>query len=447
MKEYTPSSPEVGSPAPVAPAPAAKPLRAAPRSRAGWIWLVVLTLAAIAAYYEWPKLSGAAGGASSNATAAKAGGGRGFGGPVPVVVVKAVRGSIGEYVTGLGNVTPLYTVTVKSRVDGELMQIHYNEGDIVQKGAPLIEIDPRPYEAALVQAEGALLRDQALLANAKVDLDRYDGLLKQNAIPEQQYATQQALVAQDEGLVKLDQGQIDSAKVNLVYCHIGSPITGRLGLRLVDPGNIVHAADTTGLLVVAQIQPISVIFTIAEDQVPPVLERYRAGEKLPVEAWDRDQTHKLATGTLVTLDNEIDPTTGTLRVRANFPNTNNALFPNQFVYGRLLLQEKHGITLIPTATIQRTTTTTYVYLVKPDATVTVRDIALGTTEGEESQVTSGLEPGDEVVMTGVDKLTEGAKVKAQLPVPAVRAGSGRQQTQPKPSGNASGGRNQGEKMR
>ena len=229
----------------------------------------------------WARASGAGGGTPGNAPAAKSGGtgsakgGRGSG-AIPVVTVKAVRGNIGDYVTGMGNVTPIYTVTVKTRVDGQLMQVYYKEGDLVQKDAALVDIDPRPYQVQLEQAEGAQVRDQALLDNAKVDLDRYDGLLKQNAIPEQQYATQKALVKQDEGVVKADQGQIDSAKLNLVYCHITSPITGRVGLRLVDPGNIVHATDTNGLLVITQVQPISVIFPIAEDQIPKVLPRYRA---------------------------------------------------------------------------------------------------------------------------------------------------------------------------
>jgi multidrug efflux system membrane fusion protein len=419
MKDQTFASPQVGIPDRLAPdAPAPKPPRSAPRSRARWVWLAIVVVAAIAAYYTWPRVFGPSRASASTNTqgANQGGGGQGGRGPaaIPVVVVKATRGNIGEYITGLGNVTPIYTVTVKSRVDGQLMEVHYKEGDIVQKDAPLLEIDPRPYQVQLEQAEGALVRDQALLDNAKVDLSRYEGLVKTDAIPEQQYATQKALVAQDEGVVRADQGQIDSAKLDLVYCHITAPITGRVGLRLVDPGNIVHATDTTGLLVITQIQPISVIFPIAEDQLPQFLPRFRAGQKLGVDAWNRDQTHKLGSGTLVTLDNQIDQTTGTVRLRADFPNADDALFPNQFVYARLLVEEKRGVTLIPTATIQRTTTSTYVYLAKPDSTVTVRNITVGTTEGDQSQVISGLAPGDEVVMTGVDKLTEGSKVRVQV---------------------------------
>ena len=428
MREHTPAPAEVGRPDPVAPAPSKQTPHSPPPSRGRWLWILVLALVAGAAYYLWERASGAGGStppatqASNSEGGGRGGrGGRGFG-AIPVVAVKAVRGNIGEYVTGMGNVTPIYTVTVKTRVDGELMEVLYKEGDVVQKGAALVEIDPRPYQVQLEQAEGALARDQAQLNNARVDLDRYQGLLKQNAIPEQQYATQKALVAQSEGIVKADQGQIDNAKLNLVYCHITAPITGRIGLRLVDPGNIVHAADSNGLLVITQMEPISVIFPIAEDQLPKVLPRFRAGQKLPVDAWDRDQARKLGSGTLATIDNQIDPTTGTVRLRADFPNENDALFPNQLAWARLLVQEKRGVTLIPTAVVQLTTTGKFVYLVKPDSTATVRTITTGTTEGDETQVTSGLKPGDEVVMTGVDKLNEGTKVTVQVQPWTQRSG-------------------------
>jgi multidrug efflux system membrane fusion protein len=285
-----------------------------------------------------------------------------------------------------------------------------------------VEIDPRPYQVQLTQAEGQLIRDQALLDNARIDLDRYQTLLTQNAVPEQQLATQKALVQQDEGAVKTDQGQIDSAKLNLVYCHITAPITGRVGLRLVDPGNIVHAADTNGLLVITQIQPISVIFPIAEDQLPVVLQKMRAGERLGVDAYDREKK-KLATGWLTTLDNQIDPTTGTVKIRATFDNKDNALFPNQFVNARLLVEVKHGVTLVHTAAVQRNSQTTYVYLVKSDSTVTVRPITVGTTEGDDAEVSSGLAPGDVVVMTGVDKLQEGSKVRVQTYGEGTQRGS------------------------
>ncbi len=342
-------------------------------------------------------------------------GGRGGGGPVPVVTASAVTGNIGVYVTGLGAITPIYTVTVKSRVDGQLLSVHFKEGDYVQKGDPLIEIDPRPYEAVVTQTEGQLVRDQALLANAKIDVARYETLLAQNAIPEQQLTTQKALVTQYEGTVKNDEGLLQAARLNVTYSHIAAPISGIVGLRLVDPGNIVHASDTNGMAVITQIQPISLIFPVGEDQLPPILQKFRAGQKLTVEAWDREMKNKLASGVLSTVDNQIDQTTGTLKLRALFNNENRGLFPNEFVNARLLQQEKRGVTLLQSAAIQRNTNETYVYLVKPDNTVTVRNITLGTTEGDQDEVTSGLAPGDTVVMTGVDKLQEGSKISITKP--------------------------------
>ena len=397
-----------------------------PARRGRWFWLLLLALVVGATYFLWPKHKNQPSGANPTDTATTGGRkGRGAGaGPVPVVAVRATRGNIGVYFTGLGNVTPIYTVTVKSRVDGQLMQVLYKEGDLVRQGAPLAELDPRPYQVALTQAEGAQLKDQALLDNARIDLKRYETLLTQNAVPEQQLATQKAQVIQDEGQVKTDQGMIDAAKLNIVYCHITAPITGRIGLRLVDPGNIVHASDSNGMLVITQIQPISVIFTIAEDQLPPVFQKTRAGQRLEVDAYDRAMTTKLATGQLATIDNQIDQSTGTVKIRANFPNENSALFPNQFVNARLLVQEKTGVTLLPTAAIQLNSNMTYVYLVKPDSTVTVRQIYIGTNEGDETEVTSGLNPGDVVVMTGVDKLQEGTKVTAHINGESPATGAG-----------------------
>ena len=376
------------------------------------VWLVVLALVGAAAYFYWPKIAQLM--PQTQAPAAKATKGRGAG-LIPVTTAPAEKGGIGVYFTGLGVVTPLYTVTIKSRVDGQLMSINYKEGDLVKQGDSLLEIDPRPYEAVLTQAEGARLRDQALLENARVDLARYQTLWAKNAIPQQQLATQQALVAQYEGAVKTDEGQIEMAKVNIVYSHITSPITGRIGLRLVDPGNIVHATDSNGLLVITQIEPISVIFTIAEDQLPPVLQRTRAGQHLTVEAWDRGMTKKLATGTVATLDNQIDQTTGTLKIRAIYENKSDALYPNQFVNARLLVQQKSGVILVPNQAIQRNSRTTYVWVVKPDQTVTVRPIALGTSEGDVTEITSGLTAGDVVVTDGVNKLQEGSKISTRGP--------------------------------
>jgi multidrug efflux system membrane fusion protein len=393
------------------------------------VWLLVLALLVVAAavYYYWPKSGGGNPGAGNTPPTAGSGGRGGRGaGITPVVAARAKKGDISVYVVALGNVTPLSTVTIKSRVDGQLMEVKYKEGDIVQQGAPLVEIDTRPYQAVLVQAEGQLLRDQALLDNANVDLSRYAGLLKQNAIPEQQYATQQALVKQEEGVVKNDQGQIDAAKLNLTYCHITAYITGRVGLRLVDAGNIVHASDSTGLVVITQVQPISIVFTIPEDQLQTVLTRYRAGQKLSVEGWDRDMHKKIASGALATMDNQIDQTTGTLRLRAIYPNSDFALFPNQFVNVKLLVEQKHGVVLIPNVAVQLTTDTKYVYLVKPDSTVTVRNIVAGTIEGDQTEVVSGLNPGDAVVMQGVDKLNEGSKVVVTIPGEQPAGGRGSQ---------------------
>lgn len=380
-------------------------------SRRRWIWLVVLILLAAGTYYLWPKSSGP----STAAGAAKGAGKNGRGGTAaPVVAAKAHTGNIGIYYTGLGAVTPLNTVTVKSRIDGQLLKIQYQEGQLVHQGDVLVEIDPRPYEVMLTQALGQLAKDQATLENARIDLARYQKLLQQEAIAEQIATTQKATVDQDEGVVKSDQGQVDSARLNIAYCHITAPITGRVGLRLVDQGNMVHASDANGLLVITQIQPISVLFTIAEDQLQVVLKKIAAGQTLLAYAYDREMKIMLAQGSLTTIDNQIDPTTGTLRLRATFPNSDNALFPNQFVNVRLLVEKKTGVTLAPTAALQRNTNNTYVYVVKPDSTVTLRNVTVGASEGDDSEIASGLVPGDVVVLTGVDKLDEGTKVNAQI---------------------------------
>lgn len=333
---------------------------------------------------------------------------------IPVVAAIAQKGEIDVYLTGLGTVTPIYTVTVRSRVDGQLMRVLFKEGQVVHKGELLAEIDERPFQVQLTQAEGQLLKDQAALANARVDLERYQTLIKRNAVAQQVLATQQAVVAQDEGAVKADQGLVDNAKLNIVYCHITAPITGRVGLRLVDPGNIVHASDTNGMLVITQMQPISVIFALPQEQLQPVLERFNAGAHLAVDALDRSMTETIASGRLTTIDNQIDPTTGTLKMRADFDNRKGELFPNEFVNARVLVERKQGVTLVPNSAIQRNQQTTFVYLVKPDHSVTIRDVTVGTTHANEVEVTSGLAPGDIVVTTGVDKLQEGSKVVAHV---------------------------------
>ncbi|HLH41511.1 MAG TPA: MdtA/MuxA family multidrug efflux RND transporter periplasmic adaptor subunit [Bryobacteraceae bacterium] len=333
---------------------------------------------------------------------------------VPVVAVRARRGDIGVYFTGLGAVTPLNTVMVHSRVDGELTAVHYQEGDMVKRHDLLVELDPRPFAAALLQAQGALARDQATLANARIDLARYQVLVPQKAVPEQTLATQEALVKQLEGTVELDQGAVDAAQTNLDYTKISAPIDGRVGLRLVDPGNIVHASDTNPMLVITQIQPISVIFTLSEDQLPQVLDKLRGGQTLPVEAWERDMSKKIAQGTLSTIDNLIDQTTGTVRIRATFDNAGKELFPNQFVNARVLVETKRGVVLLPSAAVQRGATSTFVYLINADGTVTVRNVSAGVTEGDQSEISSGLKPGDLVVMTGADNVQEGSTVNPQI---------------------------------
>ena len=346
---------------------------------------------------------------------------------IPVVAARARRGDIGVYFTGLGAVTPIYTVMVHSRVDGELLAVHYREGDMVKLNDLLVEIDPRPFAAALVQAQGALMRDQALLANARVDVARYRTLVPLKAVPEQTLATQEATVKQFEGVVKLDQGAVDAAQTNLDYTKISAPIAGLVGLRLVDPGNIVHATDTNPMLVITQMDPISVIFTLSEDQLPQVLEKLRAGQTLSVEAWERDMSMKIAQGTLTTIDNLIDQTTGTVRIRATFGNSDNALFPNQFVNARVLVETKHGVVLLPSAAVQRSSTSTFVWAINPGNTVMYRDVKVGVTEGDQSEITSGLKAGDLVVMTGVDKVQEGAVVNPEVPgEEAGKAGRGGQ---------------------
>jgi multidrug efflux system membrane fusion protein len=421
-----------------------------------WIWLTLLLIGAcVVGYFVYQRLHDA--GAATNPRAGRDAAGR----AVPVVPATARKGDMNIYLNGLGSVAALNTVTIRSRVDGQLVKVYFEEGETVHEGDPLFDIDPRPYQVQLAQAQGQMAKDQAQLKNAKADLERYQ--VAREAVSQQQLDTAAANVSNYEGAVKVDQGQIDAANLQITYCHITSPLTGRIGLRQVDRGNMIHANDANGLAVITQLQPIAVLFSLAEDAIPRVVKQMNAGVKLPVEAYDRDMKYKIATGTLLAIDSQIDPTSGTIRFKAVFPNEDMSLFPMQFVNARLLVNTIKDAVLVPTAAVQRSPTSTFVYVLKeeknepakpdekkpeparggggggsssgggakpegqgnrPTATVEMRNVEIGPTEGDDTVIESGLAAGEQVVIEGVDKLLPGAKVNVARPGSTRPAGAG-----------------------
>jgi multidrug efflux system membrane fusion protein len=391
----------------------------ASRSPRRWLFgLLVLLVIAALCWKFWPGSAAPKEGAGQKAVAGhtgRSGGMRpGFGGasgPVPVRVAPAVKGDFPLYYKALGTVTALNTINVRSRVGGELMKINFEEGQMVKAGDLLAEIDPRPYQNALLQAEGTLLQNQAQLKNAQVDVERYRGLYREDSIAKQTLDTAEALVGQYMGTVKTNQAAVNDAKLNLEFTRIRAPIAGRVGLRQLDVGNLVAANDTTALAIITQTQPISVAFTLPENSLETVLARYRSGAKLPAEAWDRGDTKLQATGVLQSLDNQIDVTTGTLKFKARYENRDQSLFPNQFVNVRLLADTLKGVILAPSAAIQFGTNGTFVYALDGDKKVKIRELKIGASDGQNTVVTEGLTAGDRVVLEGTDRLKDGSDVE------------------------------------
>ncbi|CAB3778961.1 Multidrug resistance protein MdtA [Paraburkholderia caffeinitolerans] len=416
-EEQRPDSPRRNTPS--SPAPSGGP---APRTRRGKLiaLAIVLVVAAIGLlrWQPWNKNpNGAASPAAASGARMRHGGpGAMANQPQPVSVATAKSGDMPIVITALGTVTPLASVTVRTQLSGTLQSVNFEEGQMVKKGDVLAQIDPRPYQISLDNAEGQLARDQALLATARLDLKRYQTLLAQDSIASQQVDTQSSLVKQYEGTVKSDQANIDTYKLDLTYARITAPVSGRVGLRQVDPGNYVTPGDTNGIVVLTQLQPISVIFTTSEDNLPSILKQMRAGTKMSVSAYDRSNTTLLESGFLQTLDNQIDTTTGTVKLRASFANGDGSLFPNQFVNARLLVDTIHNAVIVPTSAVLNGSQGTYVYVVKPDSTVTVRLVKVGPVDAERTSIASGLAVGERIVTDGSDRLREGSKIT----VPAAR---------------------------
>ena len=379
-----------------------------------WLWVLIAGLIALGVwYFRGSRTTSEAANSSAPAAPGRGRGGAGGGTgsfSVPVVVASALHGDLPVYFNGLGTVTAFNTVTVHSRVDGQLVQVAFREGQFVHEGDLLVQIDPRPFQVQLEQAEGQLAKDQAQRKDAQVNFERFQLLFDEGVIPKQQLDTQGALVGQFDGAIKSDQSQIDNAKLQLVYCRITAPISGRVGLRLVDPGNIVHAVDTNGIVVITQLQPIAVLFSLPQDQLPQVNAKLRSGVQLNVEAYDRDDTQKIATGKLLTIDNQIDTTTGTYKLKSVFDNKDNSLFPNQFVNVHLLVDTMHNLTIVPASAIQRGPQGTYVYAVGGDNTVKIHTVTVALTTATSVGLSGGINAGDVVVIDGQDKLQDGSKV-------------------------------------
>ena len=397
------------------------------RSRGGFVTTTIIVILVIGGIVWWTRQQPAPQPQGRGAFSRNA--------PPGSVVDETIRkGDINLNLNALGTVTSLATVIIRSQISGYLLKVDFKEGDEVKKGDLLVEIDSRPYEATLAQAKGQLARDEALLKGAQVDLQRYQGLAAQNAVPHQTLDTQIALVAQDQGTVEADRASVQSAQVNLNYTRIVSPVDGRVGLRQVDQGNYVTPGDTNGIVVVTQLTPISVLFTVPEDNLQAISKRLQAGAVLPASALDRSGANKLADGTLATFDSQIDQTTGTIKLRALFPNEQRTLYPNQFVNIRLLLDTHKDVVTMSTAGVQRGVPGTFVYLINADSTVTVRQVKLGVTDGDRVEVVSGLSPGDRVVIDGADKLREGAKVVVRDAANANSPPGAAEPTQNSPNG-------------